>query len=187
MIRTFLAIRPSPETLASIGEYQTELQETGADVRWIEPSSIHLTIQFLGDVRESEIAGIERSLEQSLRPQPPITIECRGSGAFPNLKKPRVVWIGIRSEGLSMLAERVEIALSPLGFPPEEREFNPHLTLGRIRSPRGLDRMIARLRENGERSFGVSRIDRAVLYKSELRPTGSLYTPIAELPFLGAD
>ena len=187
MIRSFLAIHPSSETLALLGGFQSEIGETGADVRWVEPSSIHLTIQFLGDVRDSELSGIERSLEQSFRQQPPLEIDCRGMGVFPNLKKPRVVWVGIRSEGLSALADRTEIALAPLGFPPEERAFNPHLTVGRVRSPRGLEPLIALLRESGDRPFGKSRIDRAVLYKSDLRPTGSVYTPIAEIRFLGTE
>ncbi len=187
MIRTFLAILPSAQTLEAVGSFQSELRETGGDVRWVEPASMHLTIQFLGDVRESEIAGIERSLAQSFREQPPIEIELRGSGAFPNLKKPRVLWIGLRSGGLASLAERTEIALAPLGFPAEERDFSPHITLGRLRSPRGIEQLIALLRESHDRAFGTSRIEHAILYKSELRSTGSIYTPMAELPFLGAE
>ncbi|MGH7822984.1 MAG: RNA 2',3'-cyclic phosphodiesterase [Candidatus Binatia bacterium] len=184
MIRTFLAIHPSTEVLERIAAFQTELRDPGGSLRWLPPGSLHLTVHFLGDVRESELAGIERALAESLREQRPIDVECRGLGVFPNLRKPRVVWVGLRGEGLAEVAERAEIALSPLGFPPADREFRPHITVGRLRSAKAIDDLTAMLRSFGERSFGTSRIEHAILYKSDLRPTGSLYTPLATLPFL---
>jgi 2'-5' RNA ligase len=187
MIRTFLAINPSAETLDTLERFQAELRETAADVRWVDSAFIHLTVQFLGDVRESELAGTERALAETFREQAPIEMDCRGFGAFPNLRRPRILWVGVHGEGLASLAERAERALAPVGFPPQDREFDPHITLGRVRSQRGVDALIVHARERANQGFGVSRIDCAILYRSQLRPTGSLYTPIATFPFLGAE
>ena len=185
VIRTFVAIQPSADALEGIAAIQEELRGAGADVRWVKPEAMHLTLQFLGDVRESEIAGVERSLSSSFAEQEPFDVECRGLGVFPNQRKPRTLWVGLFGEGLGQLAERTEIALAPLGFPPADREFRPHLTLGRLRSMHGFDAVAAALRSSSERSFGSSRIDRTILYRSDLRPTGSIYTVLATFPFAG--
>lgn len=186
MIRTFLAINPSEEVLENLKGLQNELRQTGADVRWIAAAAMHLTIQFLGEVREAEIAGIERALVESFRTQRPFDMESRGLGVFPNQRKPRVLWAGLHGAGLREIAERAETALSPLGFPPEERESDPHITLGRIRSMRGWEHVAAAIRDGGERSFGASRVDRATLYRSDLRPDRAVYSPIVVVPFGGA-
>ena len=185
MIRTFVAIQPSVEALGSIAVVQEELRGAGADVRWVKPEAMHLTLQFLGDVRESEMAGIERTLSSSFAEHEPFDVECRGLGVFPNQRKPRILWVGLVGDDLELLAERTEIALAPLGFPPADREFRPHLTLGRLRSMQGFDAIAAALRTSSERSFGTIRIDRAFLYRSDLRPTGSVYTALATFAFAG--
>ncbi|MGH7858071.1 MAG: RNA 2',3'-cyclic phosphodiesterase [Candidatus Binatia bacterium] len=185
-MRTFLAIHPSAEVLGRIEAFQSELHDPGGNVRWVPPASMHLTIHFLGDVGESELGGVDRALRESLREQPPIEVECRGLGVFPNLRKPRVLWVGLHGEGLVELAERAEIALAPLGFPPADREFRPHITLGRLRSAKGVESLAAMLRTSAERSFGSTRVEEAILYKSDLRPTGSVYTALATLPFRAA-
>jgi 2'-5' RNA ligase len=186
VIRTFIAIAPSDPVLDDIERFQAELRQTQGDVRWVARAAMHLTIQFLGEVPEPEMAGIERALRETFAAQPPVEIESRGVGVFPNLKKPRVIWAGLHGAGLAELAERSEIALAPLGFPPEDRELTAHITLGRLRSMRGWEGLAAALRAASSRSFGTSRIDHAVLFRSDLKPSGSVYTPLAELPFGGA-
>jgi RNA 2',3'-cyclic 3'-phosphodiesterase len=186
VIRTFLAITPSAQVLENVEAFQNELRETGADVRWVAPSAMHLTIQFLGDVREAEMPGIERALVDSYRDQPPISIECRAFGVFPNLKKPRTLWAGIHGDGIAELAEHAEIALAPLGFPPEERDLRPHITLGRLRSTRGWEKLAGALKTEADRSFGACAVDRVILFKSDLRQSGPIYTPITELALAGA-
>ncbi|MGH7897860.1 MAG: RNA 2',3'-cyclic phosphodiesterase [Candidatus Binatia bacterium] len=183
MIRAFLAIQPAENVLQSLEALQVELGETGADARWVRREAMHLTIQFLGDVRENELPQIQSGLGEALCEQQPFEIECRGLGVFPNQKRPRVVWVGLRGEGLVRLAERTETVLSPLGFPPEERDLTPHITLGRVRSMRGWEGLQRVLKVSGERSFGSSTIDHATLYRSELRPDHAVYTVIAEFPF----
>jgi 2'-5' RNA ligase len=185
MIRAFLAIRPAADVLESIAALQSELGKSGGDVRWTAADSLHMTVQFLGDVREHELATIERGLVESFRAQPPIDVECRGFGVFPNQKKPRVVWVGLSGDGLASVAERTEIALSPIGFPPEEREFHPHITIGRVRSVRGFEGLLRSLKGGADRNLGTSRIDHMILYKSDLRPDRSIYTPITTIPLAG--
>ena len=185
MIRAFLAIRPNDDVIRSLTEFQTLLADSGADVRWVSAESLHLTIQFLGQVREEEIAEIERGLQEGLRTLAAFEIECRGLGVFPNQKRPRVVWVGLRGDGIAKLAEQTEIVLSPLGFPPEERELSPHITLGRMRSARGWESLARLLKVHGDRSFGTSFIDHATLYRSQLRPDGSVYTPLTKFAFAG--
>jgi 2'-5' RNA ligase len=185
MIRAFLAIRPTDDVIDRLTELQSELGESGADVRWVPAETLHLTIQFLGDVREAELPELERGLQQGLGTLPPFEIECRGLGVFPNQKRPRLVWAGLHGAGIGELAERVELVLSPLGFPPEERELTPHITLGRLRSARGWEALARLLKASGDRSFGTSRIDHITLYRSQLRPEGALYTPLVKFSLAG--
>jgi RNA 2',3'-cyclic 3'-phosphodiesterase len=185
MIRAFLAIRPTDDVTSRLAEVQSELAESGADVRWVSAETMHLTIQFLGEVQESEVPEIERGLRQGLGALPPFDIECRGLGVFPNQKRPRVVWVGLHGPGIATLAERTEIVLSPLGFPPQERELTPHITLGRLRSARGWEALSRLLKASADRSFGLSRIDHITLYRSQLRPDGAVYTPLVRFPIAG--
>ena len=92
------------------------------------------------------------------------------------------MWVGLRGDGLAAMADAVEGALAPLGFPPEGREFSAHLTLGRVRSLRGWEALSRALQTHRERPFGRSRIVEATLYKSDLRPDGSVYTPLRVFP-----
>jgi RNA 2',3'-cyclic 3'-phosphodiesterase len=182
MIRAFLAIRPAADVIQKLVEVQSELAEAGADVRWVNGDSMHLTLQFLGNVREAEMPEIERGLRETLAPLAPFAIECRGLGVFPSQKRPRVVWVGLHGDGIGRLADAIETVLSPLGFPPEERTFTPHITIGRARSARGTENLVRLLKANFDRSFGSSTIDRATLYRSQLRPDGAVYTPLVEFP-----
>jgi RNA 2',3'-cyclic 3'-phosphodiesterase len=185
MIRAFLAIQPDRAVIDSLIGLQSELGDSGADIRWVSAEAIHLTVQFLGDVREEELPEIERGLSQRLSALEPFDIACRGLGVFPSQRRPRVLWVGLQGDGLARLADSVETVLSPLGFPPEEREFRPHITLGRLRSARGFEGLARILKTSGERSFGSTTIDHATLYKSQLRPDGAVHTPLATFAFAG--
>jgi RNA 2',3'-cyclic 3'-phosphodiesterase len=186
MIRAFLAIRPTEPVITSLLAAQTELDEAGADVRWVSAEAVHLTIQFLGDVRESEVPQIQSGLVEQLGALPPFEIECRGLGTFPNQKRPRVVWVGLRGDGIQRVADAAETVLSPLGFPPEERDLTPHITIGRVRSARGAEALVRALKENGDRVFGSCRIEEVILYRSQLRSDGAVYTPLVAIPLRGA-
>jgi RNA 2',3'-cyclic 3'-phosphodiesterase len=177
-LRAFLAVRPSDEVLAEIARAAAELAPVSAEVRWLAADGLHVTLKFLGDVPEAEVPGIERALEERFCETAPIDVELRGLGVFPNWKKPRIVWVGLHGDGLAGLVDAAERALSPLGFPPEGREFEPHLTIGRLRSMRGWEALSRALQAAREQSFGTTRLTEVTLYKSVLRPEGSLYTPL---------
>lgn len=186
MIRCFIAIDPSSEVVAQISEVRRDLADSGADVRWSREEGLHCTLKFLGAVGEERIAPIGEALRAALGGIPSFSVEARGIGVFPSPQKPRVVWVGLDDAGggsaVAALAQRVESALVPLGFQPEERPFRAHLTLGRVRSNRGWTRLAERLNQHGAAECGSFRVEAVVLYRSELERGGSVYTSLATIP-----
>lgn len=180
MVRSFLAVELPRAILDRIGEVQRELKSSNADVRWVNPGNIHLTLKFFGNIEETEIDSILMAIEEPVRTTSPISITVRGVGGFPGLKNPRVIWVGLHDEkGASVsLQKRLEGELGKIGFPPEDRPFHPHLTLGRMRSNRGKDELVGRMRRFKEEGFGQFQVDKVILFRSDLRPTGPIYTPL---------
>ncbi len=162
-----------------ISEVQSQLQESLTGIRWVAQENLHFTLKFLGSVEDKIVAPIMQALEEALRPVQGFLLGGKGIGAFPNIRRARVLWIGLQGQGLHRIAEEVETALEPLGFPRERRDFAPHLTLGRWRNP-GLQPQ--KLREQIERwqdyDFGQSEVDEVVLFQSVLKPTGAVYSPV---------
>ena len=188
MIRTFIAIELPDEIRHALAEVQKHLRRDVAGVRWVEPGSIHLTLKFLGSIPAEQIQPIAAAAAQVVQGDPPLTLGLSGLGAFPNPRRPRVIWVGIEGDvaRLGRLQTRLEEALGPLGFPREERGFRPHLTVGRVKDPRrppDLTRPLADVAVPRCNSFDVREI---LLYKSDLRPTGAIYTKLQHLPFAGS-
>ncbi len=185
MIRAFIAVNLTVRVVEAITRVQEILKQAGGDVRWVRPEGFHLTLKFLGDIPNHKPPLVLAALQEALRGHPPLLVRAQGLGAFPTLKRPRVLWVGLGGEGLEELRERVEQAMIPLDFPPEDRQFTPHLTLGRVRSLRGWEKVLAALKERQAEGFGESRIEEVVLYKSDLRPEGALYTPLGKVTLGG--
>lgn len=183
MVRSFLAVELPQAILDRIGEVQQELKSLSADVRWVNPGNIHLTLKFFGNIEEPEIDSIVKAIEEPVRTTSPISITVQGVGAFPGLKNPRVIWVGLHDEkGASVsFQKRLESELGKIGFPPEDRSFHPHLTLGRMRSNRGKDELVGRMERFKEEVFGQFQADKVILFKSDLKPTGPIYTPLREI------
>ncbi len=183
MIRSFLAIELPEPILRKIGEVQGGLRSSRADVRWTNPEAIHLTLKFFGNIEESRIDPILKSIEGPIRNAHPFSLKVRGVGAFPHLKNPRVIWIGLvdEREALTTLQKQIEIYLEKIGFQPEDRPFHPHLTLGRMKSSRGKEELAGRMEGYREEAFGDFEVERVVLFKSDLRPSGPIYTSLREL------
>jgi RNA 2',3'-cyclic 3'-phosphodiesterase len=184
MIRCFLAI-DLPESLRpGLALVQGELKESHADVRWVPPGNIHITLKFFGNVTDAEVPAIINASREVAAEQAPLTLKVTGAGAFPNTRSPRVVWLGLGGDlvPLSQFFYRLEKALAALDYPPEGRAFNPHLTLGRVRSPEGraqLSRALEKLVVDWP-PFAVQEI---ILYQSVLSPKGSTYTPLEVIKF----
>ena len=183
MIRSFLAIE-LPETVRDkIGKVQGDLKSSHADVRWVSPEKIHLTLKFFGNIEEARIEPIIKAIENPVRNVTAVSLKVAGIGAFPRWKDPRVIWMGLSDEKgiLIHLQKEVETELAKIGFDPEERVFQPHLTLGRMSSSRGREELIQRMERYRTEEFGNFRVERLILFKSDLRPTGPIYTPLREV------
>lgn len=185
MIRAFIAINLAASVIEEIAKVQSALQEAKGDIRWTRADNLHLTLKFLGDIARQQVEPIVHTLHQALASHPPLRLSTQGLGAFPNLRKPRVLWAGIDGKGLMALRDAVETALMALDFPPEEREFTPHLTLGRVRSLRGWDRVLVVVKQYEQAHFGESVVDQVTLYQSTLRPEGAVYSPLGTIPLRG--
>jgi len=182
LIRAFIAVNLAPPVGEEIAKIQSTLRQAQGDIRWTRTEGMHLTLKFLGDIAREQVEPILSALRNTLHNQPPLHVVARGLGAFPHLKRPKVLWAGLSGEGLVGLQEKVESALIPLDFPPEERSFSPHLTLGRVRSLRGWEQVLAVVRKHEQVQFGESVIDHVTLYQSTLRPDGAVYSPLGTVP-----
>jgi len=180
MIRSFIAIDFPEETRKALEDIQKELKQCRAGVRWVKPSSIHLTLKFLGNIQAAQVEDIALAVAQEVRDQPPITLGAAGLGAFPSRRKPRVIWIGMEGEvqRLTRIQSRVENALEPLSFVREKRPFRPHLTIGRVKDRRRLQALIDAMAELKIPEFDSFDVTEIILYKSDLRPTGAIYTKL---------
>lgn len=192
-LRTFVAIELDDELRMNLGRLQDRLraQVGSRTVRWVRPEGIHLTLKFLGDTPSAKVGEVQAALERAAAGMPRFTVTMGGLGCFPNTRRPRVVWVGLQevTGTLARLRDAVEAEVSPLGFPAERRQFRPHLTLGRVQrrataaEVRDIGRAVA--------SSPTGTVDEmtvcSVAYiKSDLRPTGAVYTILSEAE-LGGD
>lgn len=192
VIRAFVAVELPAAAREEIRRLQEKLKQTGANVKWVRPESLHLTLKFLGNIEEERVPTLQGALARQLAGSARFEFQLEGIGAFPKTTAPRVLWIGV-SEGerpLTQLAEQVERACEGIGFPRQERPFDsaqarpfvPHLTLGRVRGRQGLTGLVKTLQAAEFRSTSPAPVGRAVLFRSELSPQGARYTPLAEIP-----
>jgi len=140
MIRSFIAIDIPEDTREKITAVQELLKRSRAGVRWVRPTSIHLTLKFLGNIHPTQVDEIAAAAAQVVVDEPPISLCPADLGCFPSHRKPRVIWVGLRGEveRLVNIQAGLERALEPLGFAQEGRGFRPHLTIGRVKDRRGL-------------------------------------------------
>jgi RNA 2',3'-cyclic 3'-phosphodiesterase len=185
-VRCFVAVDVSPAVREALAARQAALARAAgrADVRWVDPERVHLTLRFLGETPEARLDGLIAALRTASAEHPVLHLAARGVGGFPTITRPRVVWVGVDGDvtELVRLAGAVALALAPLGFPPETRPFSAHLTVGRVRSPRGLDRLVKALVAAGRPDLGAWTADEVVLYRSHLHPQGATYEALARLP-----
>ncbi len=192
-LRTFIAIELDQELRDNLGRLQDQVrgQVSPGSVRWVRPEGIHLTLKFLGDTPLEKVEEVKAALGRAAAEVGPFTFTVAGLGCFPNTRSPRVVWVGIEEPtgALVRLRDHVEAEVSPLGFPTERRSFSPHLTLGRVQRRASK----SEVREVGQvvAATAVGIVDEmavgAVWYiKSDLRPSGAVYTALVEAKLQGA-
>jgi 2'-5' RNA ligase len=182
-IRTFIAIELNDPLRRALGDVQARLQRDRAArlVRWVASDSIHITLKFLGDVAADQMPTLQRAITDACQGTPPFALTLAHLGAFPNTRRPNVIWIGVTGqiEMATQLAQKIEAACATLGFPREARPFMPHLTLGRVKkdAPASERATIGAMIDGAKiETLGELRVDHISVMKSDLRPSGSIYT-----------
>ena len=180
-LRTFIAIDLPDEVVQGAQQLVRKLAKVAPGVKWVEPENLHLTLKFLGEVRENETYAICRAISRSVEAIDAFDIELLGAGAFPKLERPRTLWVGVGkgTEELTALYNAIDDALADMGFPRDPKRFVPHLTLGRVKQPgpwlKDVSQMVA---ENADFLAGVAAVEEVVFYSSELTSDGPIYSPI---------
>ena len=176
MIRAFVAVDLEPQTVQKIAGAIDLIRPRIPGIRWLAQGNFHLTLKFLGDIDEAKVEPIAAALEHDLCPFSSCTINAKGLGVFPDLKRPRILWVGLVGEELNALAAAVEKALIPLGFAAEKRAFAPHLTVGRWREFKGSPQQLREAMANWQNhEFGPTRVTEVILFQSVLKPEGAVY------------
>lgn len=176
-MRVFVAVPLPDECRTMLEQQQRRLQLHKADVRWVSPRSIHLTLKFLGEADQDALSPLIDALETASETAHAFQVQVRGLGCFPNLRNPRIVWSGIEGDAhsLAQLQRKVDAACSRMGFEPEERDFRPHLTLGRVKGKRNLQPLLDCIKIGSELECSFT-VDHYNLYKSTLKPQGAEYS-----------
>jgi 2'-5' RNA ligase len=190
-IRAFIAIELPAELRKMMGEFQAGLMRPRQGfVKWVNPASVHLTLKFLGNVRSKQLDSIKRELDDIAKDSKAFSIVTSETGCFPDLKRPRVFWLGLDGdiEELLKLQAKIDEALSRIGFPRENRPFTAHLTLARIKEEGSTaDRLeFSQLVKDArfERTFSM-KVENVYLMRSQLAAAGAVYTRLAEFPLTG--
>lgn len=182
LARLFIAVKISPELAQSLDAAIRQLAMAEADVKWVKTQNLHLTLKFLGEVDESEIAPLIAGL-QAVKYEK-FTLDVGSIGILPNVRRPRVIYTDIvkGAEKLQKLAILVEKTAFSLGFEPESRKFLAHLTLGRFKSLKRLNKLLEKIDGAKGVIFGKLSVSEVYLIKSKLRPEGPQYTELASIP-----
>lgn len=190
-IRSFIAAELPTDIKSKLDKLQEELRQNKLQhIKWANPSGIHLTLKFLGNIDAKDIERITNAIEEGCKGCHEFTLELSGLGVFPNYKRPRVIWLGVggQVDVLLKLQRQIDDKLELIGFPREKRPFSAHITLGRVRESvtsnelEEYGRVIQNKKYDEKHSVGVKRIN---LMRSQLQPTGAVYSEIASIKFAG--
>jgi 2'-5' RNA ligase len=185
--RVFIAIPISNIIKEKIEDIQERLKRIGAEVKWVVPQDIHITIKFLGNINVSELENIYIVVTNICNKFSPFQISISSISAFPDKKRPKVIWIGVK-EGKDILCKinkEVEDSLIKIGFKKEDKEFNPHITIGRVKGLYRLSQLADTLKNMDIGDIGEIHVRNIQVIKSQLTPSGPIYTILKEIPFKG--
>jgi 2'-5' RNA ligase len=188
-VRTFVAVEINATNRACAEELVAALKTAGADVKWVAPENLHLTVKFLGDVPLKETSQVCKAVGRGAEGVEPFELELRGAGAFPKASRPRTLWLGAGNGESQMveLHDRVEDALAELGYRKEHRRFHPHLTLGRVRrGGPGLADLAELLAHHADFDAGRLSVRRLTVFSSQLTPSGPIYEVLGRAELKGA-
>lgn len=186
-MRLFIAINLPPTVRRAIVDATAAMRQAAPRLSWVTEERLHLTIEFLGDQRDGAVRELEAALAGRVAGHAPITLELRGLGAFPNLRAPRIVWLGVEPDPkLELLQHDLARACEELGYERDARAFRPHITLGRARTP--LRAQAARALAAAARAVTWSATVEARsvdIMESRLLPSGARYSIVSAIPLGG--
>ena len=182
-IRVFICFELPTEVSHSVRDLIHYLKTFGRGVRWVHHDGIHLTLKFLGEIDSQRIKDVAAVVEKVAKNYAPFALKLAGKGAFPDFKRPRVFWIGIRetADTIHRIQQDLENELETVGFPKDKRQFSPHLTLGRVKFNDPTVHKIALELERMHVEEIEFSMDHIVIMKSDLHPNGAIYTPLRKI------
>ena len=184
-IRTFIAVELPNDLKMETDKLIVGLKSLADGVRWVRAANLHFTLRFLGDIEQSMIPVLEEHIKEHLADIKPFSIKLSGIGCFPNMRRPRVVWVGADGEieTMKILTQKVESACCKTGFDKADKPFSAHLTIGRVKHQQGLEQLVDTLQktEFDTESFEVSEV---VIFKSDLSPRGPTYTSLGKIELI---
>lgn len=182
-MRIFIAVELPDEIRKNIIELTNALKEVGAEVKWVEEENLHITLKFLGWVDDQKINNLIELTTKAVAEIGSFKAVVEGLGTFPPGKTPRVIWAGVSvgEEKLKKLADSLEQTLANAGYRSEKREFNSHVTIGRIKGKKGVEKLKEKLGDFKNPKFGEVLIDHVNIMKSTLTPKGPIYEKIKEV------
>ncbi len=176
-LRAFFAVNLEPRIVEEIREIQNRFRHLEG-IRWVHPERMHITLTFLGEIEQNRVDQLSRVLAEPAREVAAFSLSFRGAGVFPNLKNPRVLWLGV-DEGREELRQIHALIQEALSYKERDRRFSPHVTLGRRKKNADLH-LDAGLLSDEIFCPGKQRVDRFHLMKSTLQPAGPIYEPLQE-------
>ncbi|MGB9499460.1 MAG: RNA 2',3'-cyclic phosphodiesterase [Dissulfuribacterales bacterium] len=185
--RVFIAINLPEPVVEKLGEAQKALKAYGLKTKWTRLENIHLTLKFLGDIDKTVLIAVSEVVGAAAKGFGPIRLSAKGVGVFPGVKKARVLWTGIagQTELLAKLHETIDTGLSGIGFLPEKRRFTGHLTIGRFKDSPHPDKLIDIMKKFKDMESVSFVADAVYIIKSELTPSGPIYTELANVALAG--
>src|SRR6185369_1314815 len=180
--RTFIAIEPGNAIRDRVVMLQEKLAKTGCDVRWAEYDTLHLTLLFLGEVDQRDLTNVCRAVSGVAGGAAPFAITVEGANAFPNIRRPKTLWVGVSAgaQDVCDLHDGIEAALMQLGcYRREERAFTPHLTLGRVKGDVAIDDLSKALTKTAAWTAGETTVKEVLVMGSELKSDGPVYTVLS--------
>ena len=187
-VRTFVAVEISQEIKDRAQRMIGKLRDTPAKVKWVAAQHMHWTLKFLGDVELLDIPRVCKAVGRAVEPLAAFHVEAKGAGAFPDVHRPRTVWIGTGrgSEQMIELHDAIEFELAKLGYRSENRRFRPHLTIGRVRhSPGGIGELGQLIEKHADFDGGLTHVDEVVVFSSVLGPDGPTHEPLGHAELKG--
>jgi 2'-5' RNA ligase len=181
-IRCFISINLDEYTQKKVGDIIDVLNKYEADIKWVNPENLHLTLKFLGNTPEERLNLIKEALENVASKYHPFYTKIKGMGVFPNKRYPRVLWVGVENKEILIEIQRqVETEMSFIGYKKEQKEFSPHVTIGRARSSFRVQNVLECLDSYKDYDFGILCVKNIYIMRSDLNPKGPKYTKLYEI------